>query len=100
MSSGFQSGYLQSGRHCTLVFVRNNQPASGEYNGVCPKGGLVIDMGGGVIYQNTGTIDSTTWAQLGSIFPATINAAALPILDPHSTGSVWSNAGVLTVSAG
>jgi hypothetical protein len=100
MSSGFKSAYLQDGRHCTLVFVRNNQPASNEYNGVCPKGGIVLDMVGGVIYQNTGTIDATTWAVLGSTLPASLNAASLPTADPHSTGSVWSNSGILTVSAG
>lgn len=97
---GFQVAYQQGGHNGSLIFVRNNAPASNQYNGACPKGGFVLDMGGGVIYQNTGTLDATTWAVLGSILPASINGAALPILDPHSTGSLWNNSSVVTVSAG
>lgn len=37
---------------------------------------------------------------LDPTLPAVINAAALPTADPHVVGQVWSNAGVLTVSAG
>lgn len=106
MGSGFHSAYLQGGAHGTLIFVRNNAPASNQYNGNCPKGGLVLDMGGGVLYQNTGTLDATTWAVLGSIIPsgavlgAVVNASALPTADPHTTGSLWVNSAVVTVSAG
>lgn len=100
MGSGFTVPYQQMGHNGTLIFVRNNAPVSNQYNGACPKGGLVLDMGGGVIYQNTGTLDATTWGTLGGTLPAVVNAAALPTADPHSTGSVYSNAGVLTVSAG
>lgn len=100
MGRGFQSAYLQGGAHGTLIFVRNNAPASNQYNGNCPAGGLVLDMGGGVLYQNTGTLDATTWAALGSVLGASINASALPTADPHVAGRVWSNSGVLTVSAG
>ena len=32
--------------------------------------------------------------------PAVVNAAALPTANPHVVGQIWSNAGVLTVSAG
>ena len=32
--------------------------------------------------------------------PTVINAASLPTADPHAVGHVWSNSGVLTVSAG
>jgi len=105
MSSGFQSGLLQQGRHGTLVFVRNNAPASNEYNGVCPAGGLVLDMVGGVIYQNTGTLDATTWAALGTTLPSgatlpAVTVSALPTADPHVANRLWSNSGVVTVSAG
>lgn len=106
MGSGFKSAYLQNGAHGTLVFVRNDAPTSGRYNGTCPAGGLVLDMGGGVLYQNTGTLDATTFAVLGSVIPAgavapaTINFAALPTADPHVAGLLWVNSGVVTRSAG
>lgn len=102
----FPLGYQQGGHNGTLIFVRNSSPTAGQYAGQCPKGGLVLDIVAGVLWQNTGTIDSSTWAQLGSTppspltLPAVVNAAALPTADPHSTGSVWSNSGILTVSAG
>lgn len=32
--------------------------------------------------------------------PTVVNAASLPTSNPHVVGQVWSNAGVLTVSAG
>ncbi len=105
-TSGFQVGYQQSGDNGTLIFVRNNAPVSNQYNGACPKGGLVLDMTGGVLYQNTGTLAATTWAALGSTppspltLPASINGSALATADPHSTGSLWNSSGVVTVSAG
>lgn len=100
MGAGFQIGEKYMGHNMLAVFVRNNAPVSGFYNGACPKGALVLDMGGGVIYQNTGTLDATTFGALGAVLPAVINAAALPTADPHSTGSLWVNSAVVTVSAG
>lgn len=100
VTTTFRAVHQQEGHQGTLVFVRNDTPPSGTYNGACPKGGLVLNMGTGVLYQNSGTIDATTFAIYGSVLPATVNASALATADPHSTGSVWSNSGVLTVSAG
>lgn len=100
MGSGFPVGHQQGGHNGTLIFVRNSAPVSGFYNGACPKGGLVLDMTGGVIYQNTGTLDSTTWGILGATLPAVVSGAALPTVDPHVVGSLWANSGVVTVSAG
>lgn len=100
MGQGFKSAYLQNGAHGTLVFVRNNAPVANQYNGTCPAGGLVLDMGGGVLYQNTGTLDATTWAVLGATLPAATSGASLPTADPHVVGRLWSNSGVVTVSAG
>ena len=100
MSVTFETGQQYKGHNILGVFVRNSAPASGLYNGACPFGGLVLDIVGGVIYQNTGTIDATTFAQLGSTLPAVVNAAALPTADPHSTGSLYASNSVVTVSAG
>ena len=100
MSVTFETGQQYKGHNVLGVFVRNNAPASGLYNGACPFGALVLDIVGGVIYQNTGTINATTFAALGSTLPAVVNAAALPASDPHSTGALWVNSNVVTVSTG
>lgn len=100
MGSGLAKVYQYEGHEALPVLVRNDVPPSGTYNGSLPKGALVLNMGTGVLYYNTGTIDATTFAIYGSVLPATVNASALATADPHSTGSVWSNSGVLTVSAG
>ena len=100
MATTFRAVHQQEGHQGTLIFVRNSAPAANMYAGAAPKGSLVLDIVGGVLYQNTGTIDASTWAVLGSVLPASLNAAALPTADPHSTGSVWASSGVLTVSAG
>jgi hypothetical protein len=96
----FRAVHQQEGHQGTLVFERNDVPPSGAYSGALPKGGLVLNMGAGTLYYNTGTIDAPTFAIYGSVLPATVNASALATADPHSTGSLWSNSGVLTVSAG
>lgn len=98
--TGFQPAAQYQGHNVFWMFARNNAPTSGVYNGAAPAGCLVLNVGAGVLYQNTGTIDATTWAILGSVLPASLNGAALPTADPHSTGSIWANSGVLTVSAG
>ena len=36
-------------------------PASGFLNGICEKGGLVIDTAAGGLYSNTGTKAATVW---------------------------------------
>lgn len=87
--------------HPTLgLFIRNNAPTNGQYNGAAPFGALVLDIVGGVLYQNTGTIDSTTFAVFGGTLPAVTSGANLPTADPHVVGRLWSNSGVVTVSAG
>lgn len=100
MGAGFQLGEKYLGHPVLAVFVRNNAPVAGQYAAAAPKGALVLDMTAGTIYQNTGTLDSPTFGVLGAVLPAVINAAALPTADPHSTGSLWVNSAVLTVSAG
>lgn len=100
MGAGFQIGEKYMGHNVLATFVRNSAPVSGFYNGAAPPGALVLDMTAGIIYQNTGTLDATTWAKLGATLPSVVNAAALPTADPHSTGSLWVNSAVVTVSAG
>lgn len=82
------------------LYVRNNAPTSGQYTDACPFGGLVLDMVAGIIYQNTGTISATVWTIFGSTLAAATSATALPTADPHVVGRLWTNSGVVTVSAG
>ena len=106
MTVTFETGQQYKGHNVLPLFVRNNPPASGQYNGACPPGALVLDMTAGVIYQNTGTINATTWAAWGSTLPspltlpAVVIASALSTTDPVSTGALWVNSNVVTVSTG
>ena len=100
VTTTFEVGDRYKGHPILGVFIRNNTPPSGLYNGAAPFGALVLDIVAGVIWQNTGTIDATTWAKLGATLPAVVNAAALPTADPHSTGSLYASNSVVTVSAG
>lgn len=104
--SGFPLGLQQGGHNITGIFVRNNAPVSGQYANACPPGGLVLDIVAGVLYFNSGSIASPTFAvygtviPAGSVAPATINFAALPTSDPHVAGLLWVNSAVVTRSAG
>lgn len=103
--TGFTRGLLQNGHDITGIFVRNIPPASGNYVNACPAGGLVLDIVAGVLYQNTGTVASPSFTTFGTVIPsgATLPAvtnSALPAADPHVVGRLWSNSGVVTVSAG
>lgn len=98
--TGFTRGLQQGGHDGTLIFVRNNAPVTGQYANACPKGGLVLDMTAGVIYQNNNTIASPQWVVLGSVLPSVTTGALLPTSDPHAVGQLYSNSGVVTVSAG
>ena len=84
MAVTFEAGQQYKGHNVLPLFIRNNAPASGHYNGACPAGGLALDIAGGVIYQNTGTINATTWAVWGSVLPAVISATNLPASDPKA----------------
>jgi hypothetical protein len=83
-------------------------------------GDVCIDTTNGLLYQATATgsgnwVCETARAETAEALlapkasptfttavtlPAILNAAALPASDPHVAGHVWSNSGVLTVSAG
>lgn len=106
VTTTFQLGDKYMGHPVLAIFVRNNAPVSGFYAGAAPPGALVLDMTAGVLYQNTGTLDASTWAVFGVVapsgftLPAVTVASAIPAADPHVVGRVWANSGVLTVSAG
>lgn len=100
MANSFQPYGSYLGNPVLPLFVINGAPTSGRHAQACPKGALVLDVVGGVIYQNTGTLDSPTYAIFGSTLAAALDASALPTSDPHVAGRVWSNSGVLTKSAG
>jgi hypothetical protein len=74
---------------------------SGDGAGITGPGSFYIDTANAVAYINTGTKDSPTWTELGSVVNSSVVMMPnLPTADPSVAGQLWSNAGVVTVSAG